>query len=971
MKFFKNMSKKSIALLMMAVLVVLGSAGVLMGIQLTQRSSQASTDQGFDKWSTTQRWDPRNYEIPNDHLTKITPGTFNDTWEILPKELVAYTGFEDDDRQGLRPFGSSANVIGTGGSITVVDNVCYTGNKSLKVQSVGARTYAEMQTPHYNGNQGPPLRPKVGEWYGFEVMVEVEDLSGGNAVMRIAQNTVIGTTTSTVVAPLHGGSQEIQFSGRMPGWHKLIGFTPITDKNAYGLSIRLELPAGRIGTIYFDEFKLFRIALPPLKTVLLTPSYKGLIYGDGGIGDINLEAFIDDSGGMYDLSKMRFTSTITDTKYNPIMSTGTDNVTHRMDVSFSSGKLPNPKASENFAVYYIYSVLTDKQTGEKIQESWETIRKACADWRPDAYYDEENSRLMKKMPGQQSHEPWFLKNLRVDSTDMSNNFDSIYDKGITQFINGVTWSSSYWRSNSASMRNSVNYLKSKEIPFMNNSGYLTHSSTERPYENWGSFGSTSDDALNMIGHNIGKAQQAYVRGVYEALARDVKDDPYYIGYAFSGEADITRFKEEVRWANEVFSAYDINRPIFHDMNFSNGPHDYGVWVGQADIMKAWLHVFTGDNTYQERMPRITQDMRVRKQMFPNRPIVWTLGAWFRDYDTPTYQDIRCMAWQALCEGALGIDWYAVLENFKNNGGPHKTTEQWLDEMYDFFAEMTQWEPVIMSRDPAPHFTVVGGQPDWLNISTRRHNGKSYIFAVNNTYQTQSATINIGDITKTLTFDPVEVKITDDIPQNNFDSPLAKFHSIGFASDTYSLLVTYDKDGNKILHVPTGVNIIQYGAKISNNAKLFINGNEVTTNGTLTLDGPGTLTVKVVSQDGQHSVEHTYKYVASKIPPIIVPSGCAVCGKNPCECQTDNSCQVCGELPCICNNDPPPGGDCCVECGENPCVCDGDSDPLPDDDNKAVITAVCVGAAVVVTGIIASSVLYFLKAGRKRRDGLTS
>ena len=344
-----------------------------------------------------------------------------------------------------------------------------------------------------------------------------------------------------------------------------------------------------------------------------------------------------------------------------------------------------------------------------------------------------------------------------------------------------------------------------------------------------------------VGLHLELERQEYIRPILEAFARDYQDNLGLGGYYLHDERNAMRFGRELAWTNEVLSAADINRPTWGAAN-----HDsfYGYNIRMSDMIVASV----GNGGFRREFI----------ENFPNRPVVSIVAT----YTSNSARNMRSFAWRAICEGVTGISiwhWEMTIGNTYTVTPEFRAQAQ--QNMKELFDELAEYEPIILSTEPAPHFTVVGGQPSWLSITTRRHNGKSYLFATNNTNQTRSTTVSIGGITKTLDFGPFGMILTDDIPQNAFLSPLAKFHSLGFASGTHSLLVTYDKDGNKTLHIPNGINTVQYGARISKNAKLYINGEPVDTTGTLTLDGPGTLTVKVVSQDGQHYTEKTFAYVA--------------------------------------------------------------------------------------------------------------
>ena len=113
------------------------------------------------------------------------------------------------------------------------------------------------------------------------------------------------------------------------------GVNALTMPEYYNISARLYV--GNIeGTVYYDNVRLSKIKFAPMDTVLMEPAYKGIIKGEGGIGDISLRAYINELNGLYDLSTMNFTAQIVDEDDKVYMKSESATVTAEMDVHFSS-----------------------------------------------------------------------------------------------------------------------------------------------------------------------------------------------------------------------------------------------------------------------------------------------------------------------------------------------------------------------------------------------------------------------------------------------------------------------------------------------------------------------------------------------------------------------------------------------------------------------------------------------------------
>ncbi len=95
--------------------------------------------------------------------------------------------------------------------------------------------------------------------------------------------------------------------------------------------------------------------------------------------------------------------------------------------------------------------------------------------------------------------------------------------------------------------------------------------------------------------------------------------------------------------------------------------------------------------------------------------------------TPTYDEMRSMAWQCIAEGATGLILYSWFDIQRNPDVPFE--EQWL-RLKRLAAEIDRMVPILLSVEPAPPARViVPDLPDGVLVLVRRHGGKLYIVAV--------------------------------------------------------------------------------------------------------------------------------------------------------------------------------------------------------------------------------------------------
>lgn len=99
--------------------------------------------------------------------------------------------------------------------------------------------------------------------------------------------------------------------------------------------------------------------------------------------------------------------------------------------------------------------------------------------------------------------------------------------------------------------------------------------------------------------------------------------------------------------------------------------------------------------------------------------------------TPTYDEVRSMAWQCICEGATGLVFYSWFDVKRNPGVTFDA--QWAG-LKKIAAEIDRAAPVLLAVEPAPSVTVRGGasgdNPDWLHVLVRRRGDKVTLFAAN-------------------------------------------------------------------------------------------------------------------------------------------------------------------------------------------------------------------------------------------------
>ncbi len=612
------------------------------------------------------------------------------------------------------------------------------------------------------------------------------------------------------------------------GWVETICIMFLEDE-AKQILLRASIPKDAIGTFYYDDFELYRIADDPLEMVLKQPNYKGLIYGDGE-ADIDLDVTIGERTSYYPLESMNLSVRLVDENDNVYRYSYAESLSNLMNFVFSSKGLSEGD-------YYLIATLTDKETGEVISKKERTIRKRASDYRPDTYLDE-NGRIIK------NGEKTFLRRMYSASKIFTESAETAKNAGIDTISH---YSASWWMLKENSRDESISPM----LKYLEDNDMDIHiSMAEFQYSE------LSDIAKKVI------TNQEDILPLLTKVAEDYKDEDYFAGYYITDEKDPRTLGEEIRWNNEILAQEDIDHPTFGvtDQVYNC----YGIFNKMVDILGVDSYPVTGKAKDKDGNPTyddisvVGDKIREIKKLTPNRSVYLVVQGFHNtklgDLRGPTEAESRNMAWQGICEGVDGLDWFIFNELYTNE----ETKDEWLAKLNNVFAEVEQYEDIILSDEPAPKYSVSGGG-DWLNILVKRYNGKTYVFAVNNTYVSHSASVQISGLsTQNLSFEPLEVKQIE-LEQSEFLSPEAELKTIGFSNGKETFEVSMGEEEN-ILYVHKNSGVINYNAKISDGAKLYMGSKEMPLNGKITVKVAEKFTVSVVAENGKDRYRKTFRIV---------------------------------------------------------------------------------------------------------------
>lgn len=130
--------------------------------------------------------------------------------------------------------------------------------------------------------------------------------------------------------------------------------------------------------------------------------------------------------------------------------------------------------------------------------------------------------------------------------------------------------------------------------------------------------------------------------------------------------------------------------------------------------------------------------------------------------TPTYDEVRSMAWQCICNGATGLVFYSWFDVRRNPDVPFDV--QW-EGLKRVAAEIDRWAPIVLSVETPPPVKIVGDTPAWLHWLTRVEKGKLYLVAASDGDGEGEVAFELSAVAKSIR------AVTDDRPRTPTGSTL--------------------------------------------------------------------------------------------------------------------------------------------------------------------------------------------------------
>lgn len=792
-------------------------------------------------WDTEYQWWNFSKPIPDDKLTEQMPPPYD--VNNYRQQVLATYDFDSNDlgafEEGYCP-----------GTWSIVEGEGIDGSTCVKVEPA-ASGVTQYQLAYKDINAKP------GDWYSFKCKIRCENLTTTGQVTPLLQ--VYGDDGKWLGEDNKSKANDINLKNGE--WVEKSGIISIPREantldegdDFYTVRVHAFMNGVASGSVaYFDDFELSKVLFDPMETALVTPNYKGMIYGNDGVNDINLRVWMYDYSGGFDLNDFKLTSRILDADDKVYAESSIENITKEMNVVFSSNLLDVNKD------YYLETVVTSKSTGEKMQEQEWTLRVREKDYRPLIHFDKYNRIIIdNEISFPQMQYTWTNDLLYYDDhieLNRGRNTDVISMGEIFH-------------------RAGYNTLFAQQLrKDMEEEGLR------------GKLGFAGFVFSNMYSHLPGDGAvktQPEMRDLIELFCERFKDDPLLFCYYNWDETNPVRYGEELRWQADIQTNADPDHPNYGILDELHEGRP-GVYSKTADIIGCDPYVCTGKEN--QRLGDVSKRINLLHELAPNKPqSVCLQGFWFKkrgDLRGPTQQEYRNMVWQSICSGVSLMDNYAITDCVSAPWGDMTYEEIWEEQML-IYDEVNYMKPVILSREPAPYYDIKGGG-EWLNTMARRHDGKSYLFAVNNESTSKQFRLYLDGVKKIKSmYTDKEYTANDsgwfvidldgygtdifEFEQDDYLSPHAELMRFGVSNKNHSYIVT-DFDTQPVINIDDNATELDFAATISDYATCYVDGEKIGTldnienayvSGKINISGKDSITVKVVSQDGRFSTEKTY------------------------------------------------------------------------------------------------------------------
>jgi hypothetical protein len=204
-------------------------------------------------------------------------------------------------------------------------------------------------------------------------------------------------------------------------------------------------------------------------------------------------------------------------------------------------------------------------------------------------------------------------------------------------------------------------------------------------------------------------------------------------------------------ADAVYSFYPS---VFSPVATADDPSRFRPVVNFTDIFRAELYPVRNSSkkNAQDCVPSLIADMRTIQRDIRDKATapksIWGIVQYFEGWGKsaekaewkryPTWQELRAMTWATVIYNAKSVNWYSYTYSQDKFAHGFMYKEETRNNILRIMGEIVPLTDVLLERavNPAPAVTILDGPAedvlgnDSICVTARKHNGHTYLFALN-------------------------------------------------------------------------------------------------------------------------------------------------------------------------------------------------------------------------------------------------
>jgi hypothetical protein len=219
--------------------------------------------------------------------------------------------------------------------------------------------------------------------------------------------------------------------------------------------------------------------------------------------------------------------------------------------------------------------------------------------------------------------------------------------------------------------------------------------------------------------------------ILKTTLEQFKDNPALLAW-YNNDEFPPEYADRLNQHYKIIRDYDPNHPV---LSIIVKPGQADLYLSSTDIIGSDPYVIPKSQLY--KVGEATADVRKADESRPVWMVIQAhnIGNYLKfpdqgGYRSPSYDEMRSMSWQAICEGADGLIYYSYFDLKRNPDIPFAV--QW-ENLKRITAEIDTVSGILLSDENKDTVNLIssGNNHSWYSWTSRNYKNKLYIFVVNN------------------------------------------------------------------------------------------------------------------------------------------------------------------------------------------------------------------------------------------------